>query len=1129
MKTKHSGEYKITFRKTRSWTKLLCFMVLIGGFVTIGEKVQAGIDFQTGLGGFEPHNAVVNPNIPSQVVVMQGCTILVSNDFGQNFPITITSNTSMAMPCNGDPSLAFDSQGNLFVSHLSRIPELTVFAGGPIDITTNGTYTPTQVSVVDGNNDDKQWLVADANEASPFRDNLYLVWSQFVGGAWQVTFSRSTDSGTNWSAPQILSTTPPAVDDDGDGLVDEDQINGTDDDGDLLIDEDPQELGAWPSHIAVGPNGDVYIAYHSRRCGTANGGTIPLLRDGLGGANFAAGIVPQVSNAFGPGQATVGCNRQFVSGNRLPGADFWLQGSKQPWVLPDPVRPGHVYVIGNDDPNDVYASGDDADVVIARSNDFGTTFAHGRVDHSPGQSFSVMPTAHIDQDGNIGVTWYDNRRNLMNTGVNSNFGAPNFLLDLYGTTSNDGGQTFVNDFRINDAPFDPDQGANCRFAMAGETLATNNCTSRIGEYNGFWTVDGLGYATWTGNTTPPVAPFPADGVGGQDPYFDLFSMRGAFLDRLEPNESVDFAVVADLGTNDTYNEADLSIHSHTDLDFFKVVPLHSGKLGVAVQFNERISTLDIAIQDAVGNEIIPMGTGTITMSQPGSSVVMVAFSAVQGETYFVEVLDENAPAEFAPQSTYDLTIVNRSAPVPFGLDLISSSDSGSNHSDNVTNDNTPSITIRLDPADAIAMGIEMLTPADVMANNDGYAVAVFDNGAFSGRATPANFNGTLWNYTFSAPLSDGAHSITTKVEVFDDATSQANNFGMESDSLLVMIDSSAPLAPSTPDLLASSDSAGINDDDVTTITNPIFVGTGEANALIRIKANVGLVGQSMLTSGGAYQVTVDPLIDEVYDITAELEDLAGNVSAASAALKVTIANQVLNLEGDTTGPANMTVEVDLDAGTVAGYPGVPNASGLIGIVGIPLVTLDVNSEALTIQGTTNDDSLHYSPNGNQSGNLTREGSNQVLSFANVGGILTIDPLEGSDVVAVNGTAQSDAITAIANSTTTVQVNALKTVNLPISNVELLAINSGHSVDSINITTIDSVNANLFVDAGEPTANKKNGDLLSLKDGSGKAKLLKKSGGPAPNTGSILVTYPRTTGNATQVDYTNTENIKIIHN
>lgn len=1292
--------------------RLLALAAIVGALLLVVGSVQAGTDVAPGQTGFEPNNAVVNPQNPSQVAVMRGCQVRISNNFGQTFPIV--RNTTLG--CNGDPSMAFDSQGRLFVSHLTRVAgELTVVAGQIADTVTAGTlnYTPIQVSAADGFGDDKQWLAADANPSSPFRDNLYLVWSRnptipcnFPGCS--VLFSRSINQGATWSAPQVISVA-------GEGFV-------------------------WPAHVAVGHNGDVYVAYHTNNCGAANAGTIPLLRDGLGGANFAAGTVLQRNNAFGAGQATVTCNVQNnpLAGTEIPGADFWLQGTAQPWILPDPARAGNVYVIANDDPNNAYANGDDADVVIARSSNNGVNFTRSRVDSGPGQSFAVMPTAHIDQDGNIAVHWYDSRRNLMNTGANANFGAANFLIDLYGTTSKDGGQIFTNDFRISDNAFDPDAGpSGCRFG----SRAGNNCTERIGEYNGVWTVDGIGYAAWTGNATPPAAPFPSDGAGAQTTLFDLFSMSGAFPDRLEPNESIDFAVVAALGSDNTYNEPRLSLHSSTDVDFFKVVALHTGKLQVEIEFNEVIADLEVRVRDAAGNIL---ATGTMTTFQTGSSVEMLAIPVVQGEIYFVEAFDPGAPNTFAPQSLYDLTIINRPAPVPFELDLRVASDSGRNDADDVTNDNTPTIQMRVDMVDAADMGIDMLTPVEVLANEDGYAVAVFDDGTFVGYASPiAGTNDAVWEFTFPGALPDGVHSLTAKVNAFDGATPQANGLGGELESLLVTIDTVAPAAPSAPDLLgssdsgtsdsdnitninepafqgtgeaaalvriradgvvvgegvigsdntdgvpgnglgaweitvepladgsysisaeaedlagnisaqsaalapplvidtpdgggrpqrptldlvdaddtgrsdqdnvtnlttldvrvsaeagttvdikdgntvidsfvmpavaftirtlmlaenphplstestdlagntsaqstellvivdttapqtpgapdllASSDSGGIDDDDITTLVQPAFQGMAEANSLVRIMAGAPVVGQSVATSDGAYEITVEPLSDGVYNITAEAEDLAGNVSSASGPLKVTIANQVLNLPGATSNPANMTVQVDLSVGTVASFPGVASASGLVGIVGIPVVNLDVNGQALSILGTASNDGVHYTPTGALAGTLTRDGSVQVLNFTAVGGTFTVDPLAGSDTLTVNGTVQPETVTVLANNTTTVQVGSLKTVSMPIGNVELLIVNSDQSVDTIDVTAFDTVNAHLFVNAGEPTTNTPNGDTLVVRDGSGKARIRNQPGGPVPNSGSVLVEYRRrrTTHNVTRIDYTDVERVR----
>lgn len=109
-----------------------------------------------------------------------------------------------------------------------------------------------------------------------------------------------------------------------------------------------------------------------------------------------------------------------------------------------------------------------------------------------------------------------------------------------------------------------------------------------------------------------------------------------------------------------------------------------------------------------------------------------------------------------------------------------------------------------------------------------------------------------------------------------------------------MLDTVAPAAPSAPDLLASSDSGMSGTDNKTTVDQPAFTGTAEANTKIYIFANGDLVGQSVvgsdITDGvlgnglGLWEVTVEPLADGMYTITAKSEDLAGNLSAASAPL-----------------------------------------------------------------------------------------------------------------------------------------------------------------------------------------------------------------------------------------------------
>lgn len=1061
--------------------------VLTAAVALLADVALAGVDVDTGSAGREPVAAVVNPTNPSNVAVANFSQLRLSTDFGQTFPTVVNAAVppglvGMGYGTNADDALAFDSQGRLFWVYLLPLDgdgdgnvnnpgagdDLTVVVAQINPMT--GAVVGNAVDLTPGPGlfiDDKPWIAADFNPSSPFVDNIYVVWTRLTGGA-GVNFSRSTDNGVNFSAPAVISSA-------GEGFV-------------------------WPTHVAVGPNGDVYAAYHTSNCGGAGGGTTQVIRDSIGGANLAAGTIVQKTAAFTAGQATITCNRQddpsdTMLGDTVAGAAFWMQGSNAPYVLADPVRSGHIYVVANDDPTNTFGSGDDdGDVVLARSTDDGNTWSVSTISHGPAGTLQVFPMAAIDQDGKIAVHWYDNRFGATNA-------AGNWLLDRFGTVSEDGGLTFTNDFQISDAPFDPDLGATCRFG----SLATNDCTARIGEYHGIWAVDGFAYTTRTGNL-----------LGAHQIFFDIFSMDGAYADRLEPNESRDAAVVADLGSDDTYNEPVLSIHTATDEDFFRVATLHSGKLEVSILFNEVVSVPDIEIQDAAGNMVASGVLTTPPMGEAGFSTAMAVIPVVQGETYFVRVFDPNAPNTFAPQASYDLTIVNRAAPVPFGLDLLATSDSGENTEDNITNDNTPTIQLRVDVADAAAMGIDILSSGEVP-DNDGYAVAVFDNGNKVGYADPVgDSNETLWSFSFPA-LVDGAHSMTAKVEVFDAAMPGVSGFGEESESLLVIIDTTAPATPAAPDLLASSDSGGISIDNITTIMSPAFEGSVEANALVRIFANAGVeheVGRGNAGSTGDYEITVEPLADGVYAVTASAEDTAGNVSARSAALQVTIANQILNLAG-----ATATVMVDLGASTLTGYPSIPG--GVVGILGIPQVNLDVNGQALAVDGTGGPDSLSYSPSGIDSGSLILAGRDQVLNFGNVGGGFTLDPLDGDDVVAVTGTVSDDSVVGMVDTMVTMQVNSLLPVVMPSSSVERVTPISGEGVDTVDLTIFDSVNESLTVDAGGPSTNPKRGDLLIVRAGSDRAKILKQTSA-VKGSGSVLISYDHTTGNASRVDFIGVE-------
>jgi hypothetical protein len=119
----------------------------------------------------------------------------------------------------GDPSVAFDSQGNVFYCGLGfdrTAPPSTVAVNkGTFD--TSGSLTwgmPTFInqSTAPSTLNDKPWIAVDSNSGSPFQDRIYVTWTRFIFNAHNgryvqspIWFVYSTDGGTTFSAPTNIS------------------------------------------------------------------------------------------------------------------------------------------------------------------------------------------------------------------------------------------------------------------------------------------------------------------------------------------------------------------------------------------------------------------------------------------------------------------------------------------------------------------------------------------------------------------------------------------------------------------------------------------------------------------------------------------------------------------------------------------------------------------------------------------------------------------------------------------------------------------------------------------------------------------------------------------------------------
>src|SRR5262249_38682479 len=165
----------------------------------------------------------------------------------------------------------------------------------------------------------------------------------------------------------------------------------------------------------------------------------------------------------------------------------------------------------------------------------------------------------------------------------------------------------------------------------------------------------------------------------------------------------------------------------------------------------------------------------------------------------------------------------------------------------------------------------------------GSTVQLFVDGVAGLTTTAA---GGTWTLT-AGPLSAGVHSVTAR------ATDASGNVGPASAPLSVTIDTTLPSAPSVPDLDPASDTGASNTDNLTKLTTLSFSGTAEAGSTVRLFVD-GVSAGTTTAAGGSWTIVASPLTPGLHTITANALDLAGNLSATSGGLAVTV---------DTTPPA----------------------------------------------------------------------------------------------------------------------------------------------------------------------------------------------------------------------------------
>ncbi|HRP69563.1 MAG TPA: Ig-like domain-containing protein, partial [Turneriella sp.] len=312
-------------------------------------------------------------------------------------------------------------------------------------------------------------------------------------------------------------------------------------------------------------------------------------------------------------------------------------------------------------------------------------------------------------------------------------------------------------------------------------------------------------------------------------------------------------------------------------------------------------TAGASIKDAAGNN------ATLTLATPGSAASLGANKAI--------VVDTTAPA------------------APAALALLAADDTGVSNSDGITN-KTSGMTIE--------GAAEANSTVKVYSPNTG--------GTLLGTVTADGVgNWSLAGLSFT----ETTHTIVAT------ATDGAGNVSVASSVLSVTVDTTADAAPTALDLINASDTGASNSDNITKTTAPSFTVSCVNGSSVQLFDGATVTGSAVTCVGGTASLTTAVLADGAHSITAKQTDTAGNVSAASAALSVTI---------DTTAPTGYSVAIDqsyINAGnetnvsfTVAGAElgisfnysissdggGAPlTGSGIVGTASFQITALNVST------------------------------------------------------------------------------------------------------------------------------------------------------------------------------------------
>lgn len=320
--------------------------------------------------------------------------------------------------------------------------------------------------------EDKPWIAVD-NRRGESDGNVYVCWTRFINGAAgeantsDLRFSRSTDGGVTFEHEQTISP--------------------------------PSDFFPFGCHIDVGPNGEVYVVWADR--GTDH---IFFRRSFDGGSTWHDPTRINTRLVRHPGVDRI---RECEAGQFRPTLNGDIRMLAQAWMAVDTTGgpfAGNIYVVWASDP---LGPIDNSDVYFSYSEDGGDTWEPEVRIAGGTLTDQFEPFVEIGGKGAVAISWYDRR----------NDPGRNFLIDVYGTFSRDGGNSLDEIERLTDESFPVPP-------LTGQPSGTGNfdpgrAACYMGEYIAVAAGDESFFYAWGDNRSTLVTSSYPNGRPDPDVYF----------------------------------------------------------------------------------------------------------------------------------------------------------------------------------------------------------------------------------------------------------------------------------------------------------------------------------------------------------------------------------------------------------------------------------------------------------------------------------------------------------------------------------------------------------------------------------------------------------------------------------